>query len=129
MENKKCSVPIFIKMIWGIIFYVSFAKLYASFPIVSSSSRVTLLFKPTLICSFLIGYYIFKSYFKINKSARKLQNLADFLKVSPSRQFERICFLYFVLTYIFRVYAEIPQHNETRIKKFIQELWFGALDN
>lgn len=32
MENKKSPTlisPIFIKMIWGIIFYVSFAKLYA----------------------------------------------------------------------------------------------------
>lgn len=131
MENKKCSVLIsliFIKMIWGIILYVSFAKLYASFPIVSSSSRIALLFKPTLICSFLIWYYIFKLHCKINKSVRKLQNLADFLKVSPSRQFERIPLMYFVLTYVFRIYAEIPQHNETRIKNFIQELSFRALD-
>lgn len=43
MQNKKYSTfisPIFIKMVWGIIFHVSFAKLNASFPIVSSSSRV-----------------------------------------------------------------------------------------
>lgn len=128
---KKCSIhipPFFIKFIWGIIFYVSVANLYALFPIASGSSKLALLFIPMLICAFLIWHYTFQSHLKINKSVRKLQNLADTIKTSFSKLFESFCFLYFVLTYMFRVYAGIQRNNEALSRHFIQDLSFGALD-
>lgn len=131
IQRKKVSIfipPAFIKLLWCIVFYVSLAKLYASFHNSFEDLKRSLSFASMLMCAFLIWYYIFHSQLKLIKSIDKLLKIADILKLASSRQFEKVCLLFFVLMYTLRICTQIHGTDKTQSKEFIRELSFGALD-
>lgn len=126
--NSLYIFRIFMKILWGMTFFYGMAELYSSFFIPFKNTKIELLFVPMMIFAFVMWYYMLKLQFKLHKSVSKLQNLADTLNVTCSRQFERVCLLYFTLMYIFRVSKQMYGIKTKISLHFIQKLSFGALD-